>query len=808
MAKVRWSSLGGWMDTDGNRYPTKKAAEEATGTTYRTQRQERASAASGSSKKGKKGTSPRTPKKNPQSRRQTLAKQAGFDLTPEIANEPWPDFQERVRSAGVDPEKPKRTPRKKSGGSTKAATVTIGQPVVPPNVTPPSPKDEKKPKRTKKKPKSVKRLTVVVDAPKPPPPPPPASSTAPPPPPKPTSATPKTASNPFADIFGSGSEPKKKKAPRTYFGKKAPKGQMGAMVAQQRQSPHNLATTSREVSGWLGRVGSRIKREAAATVADVNRIAGPRTRVVTGRPSAAGPQMTNARTSSRATSVAPAPPSPSRPPAARVSVGPQMTNVRVGPTLRAVPKRQVPFSVQTAPRTDYSGSTRPQMIGPRGYPMMTGAENRSAARAGVEVVRRGPAQGGAASAVSTADSRPRRPRAPVNRDIKSVKKNPIRISAAHGWSPNSARFASVTMPETIPGLGDRRGTFGFLRENRRQFLGGGNFKDRAPVVRDISPKTTTRRGLPSMSGSGMGSGSPAQPTTPTGRPKKTSYKPQTLSPPINPEKAKRGVPEPGASNLRPATPPSSVPPSSATTPTRSSDAAGRTKGPAKVVFRSDTGNYVTRSGRELSFFGPNDRTPRIITPVSPKGSKSPTRLPSKSIDWTSVARDMLSDMESDWTPDDLKKAVTDRQVGKVAKAVGISEPKAREYVEGKQIDKMRAKYPNPFLTRSGWLGDNRQNVNMPRTSLLPEGERKKTGFVKLLQKRGLLGLAGGAVGTGVGAAVDVLASPDKAYAPMSPKARAEQTVFLRERAASRKRALTATKKVFPTFTQPGYRRSK
>jgi len=736
----------------------------------------------------------RTPKANPQARRRTLLTQVGMEPTDELLKMPWGDFTAKIEEAGGNTTKPKRTPRK--SGKTKTLTVTIGDDVVvPTNVKPPDPKSEEKKPRTKPKVKSKKSRPLKTPAP--PPPPRPAAAA--------TSPVSKPAANPFAKIFGAGAEPVKKKAPKTFFGKKNPKGQMGAMVAQQRQSPQNLANTTKQVSNWLGRVGQVVKREVAATVSDVNRISAPRTRTVTGRPSSSGPQMTNVRSAPAVS--APAPVRSARPSS---SAGPQMTNVRsTARTRPSTVNRRIPLFVTSGPAKKISQAAAGlQFIGKRGYPVITQSENRAHAKALSGAIRRGPAQGGRASVVERADPDfpVRASGPPVSREIKSVKTSPFRVSAAHGWNPSSARFAQVASPmPTLPGTGDRIGLYGFLRDNRRQAMGGGNFRDRAPVVRDIKPPAN--RSIVSMSGSGMGSGSPAQPTTPTGRPKKTTYKPPTLSPPIHAEKARQNRVT-GGTVTRPATPPSSVPSDVHSPKPVSTDATGRTVKP-QVIFRSEKGNFATRSGREVSVFGAGSSKPIFVTPVSPKESVSSTRLPTKKIDWAGFGKDLISDLETDWAPDDLRRrsSAVRKDASGIAKATSVKPSKAVEVAERRAVAKMAAKYPDPFLTRASWLGGGAQNVNLPSTMGSKTG-RAKTGLVNAMKSRGLLGLAGGAAGTGIGVAIDVLASPDRASAKMSPKAEAENRAYLKRRENVRRSSLAAAQKVFPTFTQSGYGRRK
>lgn len=724
----------------------------------------------------RKGKKPRTPKANPQSRRQELLKKAGIAPTDELMRMPWGDFEAQMKDAGVDTSKPKRTPR--SSGGTKTVTV-----VVPTNAKPPSPKDENKKPRTKPKPKSKK-----ASSPKPPPPPKPAAP--PPPPPKPAAAASKPAANPFAQIFGSGSEPKKKKPPKTFFGKKAPKGQMGAMVAQQRQSPHNLANTRKEFGNWLGRVGAAMRREVQATVADVNRIGRPRTRATLGQPSQSGPQMTNVRGASSP------PPAPPRTGAA----GPQMTNTRIGVSdaRRNAPKRQVAFSSQSrSMNRRMRPTTRAPYLGPRGTTPITTSENRALAQGFVDAIRRGPAQGGRASTTQIEDLRPRRPRAPIVREIGSVNKPAFRVGAAYGWTPTP----SVKMEAPpVPGTGGRVGTFGFLRDNRRQLMGGGNFRDRAPVVRDIKPPTTRR---PSgMSGVGPGAGSPPQPTTPTGRPKKTSYKPQPLGRPANIERG------PSVTTTRPAAPPSSVPSSVYTAPTRSSDAVGRERKSPRVIFKSESGNYATLSGREVSIFGAGDRTPRLVTPVSPKGSVSRTRLPTKKVDFTGFARDLITDLESPWNAEDLPKRAPKKRVTEIQRISGVDEPTARAHSEKSLIRSMEHKYPSPFLSRTSWLGGGAQNINLPTTMGKGIGGRAKVGLTRAMKGRGLLGLAGGILGgTGVGTAVEFFSNADTASGAMTKESKAEFRRYQAEQSRRKAAAVGATQKFFP-FPRPPKTRSK
>ena len=727
----------------------------------------------------RKGKKQRTPKANPQSRRQELLKKAGIAPTDELLRMPWGDFEAQMKDAGVDTSKPKRTPR--SSGGTKTVTV-----VVPTNAKPPSPKDENKKPRTKPKPKGKKGSS------KPPPPPPPKPSAPPPPPPSPAAAS-KPAANPLAQIFGGGSEPKKKKSPKTFFGKKTPKGQMGAMVAQQRQSPHNLANTRKEFGNWLGRVGAAMRREVQATVADVNRIGRPRTRATLGQPSRSGPQMTNVR---GASSPAPAPPRTG-------AAGPQMTNTRIGPSPggRNAPKRQVAFSSQSrSMNRRMRPTTRAPYLGPRGTAPITKSENRALAQNFVDAVRRGPAQGGRASATQIEDLRPRRPRAPVVREIGSVKKPAFMVGAAYGWTPTPS--VQMSAPP-LPGTGGRVGTFGFLRDNRRQMMGGGNFRDRAPVVRDIKPPAARR---PSgMSGAGPGAGSPPQPTTPTGRPKKTSYKPQPISRPINIERASSG---PSATVTRPAAPPSAVPSSVYTAPTRSSDAVGRERKSPRVIFKSESGNYATLAGREVSIFGAGDRTPRIVTPVSPKGSVSRTRLPTKKVDFTGFARDLITDLESPWNAEDLPRRAPKKQITAIQSGSGVSEQTAREYAERNLVRGMEYKYPSPFLSRTSWLGGGAQNINLPTTMGKGAGGRAKVGLTKAMKSRGLLGLAGAALsGTGVGAAVEFFSNVDTASGAMSPKSKAEFRRYQAEQSRRKAASVGATKKFFP-FPRPPKTRSK
>lgn len=726
----------------------------------------------------RKGKKQRTPKANPQSRRQELLKKAGIAPTDELLRMPWGDFEAQMRDAGVDTSKPKRTPR--SSGGTKTVTV-----VVPTNAKPPSPKDENKKPRTKPKPKGKKASSK-------PPPPPPKPAATPPPPPSPAAAS-KPAANPFAQIFGSGSEPKKKKQPKTFFGKKAPKGQMGAMVAQQRQSPHNLANTRKEFGNWLGRVGAAMRREVQATVADVNRIGRPRTRATLGQPSQSGPQMTNVR---GASSPAPAPPRSG-------AAGPQMTNVRSGVSAggRTAPKRQVAFSSQSrSMNRRMRPTTSAPYLGPRGSTPVTVEEYRGIARDYVGAVRRGPAGGGKASATQIEDLRPRRPRAPIVREIGSVKKPAFMVGAAYGWTTTPK--VQMSAPP-LPGTGGRVGTFGFLRDNRRQIMGGGNFRDRAPVVRDIRPPAARR---PSgMAGTGPGAGSPPQPTTPTGRPKKTSYKPQTPARPVNIERG------PSVTTTRPAAPPSSVPSSVYTAPTRSSDAVGRERKSPRVIFKSESGNYATLSGREVSIFGAGDRTPRLVTPVSPKGSKSRTRLPTKQIDFSGFARDLITDLEAPWNAEDLPRRAPTKRVTEIQKISGVDEPTARAHAEKSLIRSMKHKYPSPFLSRTSWLGGGAQNINLP--SVIPASKhttpgRAKVGLTKAMKSRGLLGLAGAALsGTGVGAAVEFFSNVDTASGAMSPKSKAEFRRYQAEQSRRKAASVGATQKFFP-FPRPPKTRSK
>jgi len=815
MAEVRFSTLGGWMDTDGNKYPTRKAAEEATGTKYVTQKDKRAAASSGEGKKGKKNKpGERTPRANPQAARRKILAEAGVEVTDDFLKMPYDEFTAKFGE-------PERKPRRKKGsgqasrGGTRPVTVTVGDPDVPkapPNVTPPDPKSDDKKPRTQPKVKNKKgkkdkgSSTKPMSTPKPPVDPP-----KPPSPPKSPKKAP--SANPIIDLFSAGAEPSKRgKPPRTFFGKKAPKGQMGAMVAQQRQSPQNLSTTKKEVSNWLGRVGQTVKSEAKKTVSDVNRIGRPSTKVTTGPMSKAGPQMTSPRTS---------------PPVPISRAGGQATNVRHGPRRGPRPRQSFPMPKYVY----YPKALRTDPDSKKFHARETARKVVSSIKGGLNA---GPAHGGRAGldnpsrndipdqmrpTARTAEGRAERAaaRTLANKSAeparlfaqlitgKRAEANPVtgritvkRTVARPIITPPWRELPGLQSSGTVTGSVVRRVGLSELDDapkNRGRNLPS-KPRVRMTTLGPMSSSPVSGIGV----GTGPGSGSPTQPKTKTGRPKKTSYKPPTLG-----RMARADRPTTGARPItRPATP---ISPNTPTT--RPSNAKPVMRYPGTLLYESPSGNFAMQTGkREVQFFTKGGNRPVISTPVSSKQGGSTTRVKTKQLDLKGFATDVVSDLEAEWSAKDMRRRRTSRlaapslsdlaeQRGRVARQVAAHNkiwgtPEARMGRRASTLNlNARGTYVPGESKRQPASG---RSVSMPRTY-----GGGKASWVRALQKRGLLGLIGGATSTGVGVAVDVLMNPDSAAAPPSKSALAAEKKRRQEWDASINRANRATQRVFPTF---------
>ena len=628
---------------------------------------------------------------------------------------------------------------------------------------------EKKPRR-KRKSKSgskggTKPVTVTVgetSTPKPPPPPPTNAK-----PPDPKSGETKPRTKPKAK------KPSKPKAatPNLFSGNKG--SQFESVTKQQFASDKDLAGTKKTFGAWLSRnvesakrgVGV-VKREALKTVSGVNRIQVPK--------------VSAPKTSS------PKPPSPKKPsPKKPASAAPRRAGMPV----------PAQISYPSVLSTDPTGAKAARAKAARGQQKVAS----SALRAIRGNLDRSPASGRSANATRPVGRQ--RPAGP--RTVGSVKTQAWRRGVAHGWKPQTPRVTMAAPP--LPGTGGNVGLYGSLERQRREYLSGTNFRDRAPVVRDLPDEFRPSAGRPTgMPGTGMGSGSPKPPTTPTGRPRKTTYTPPTLGRPARAERPK--PPEGGKTTTRPATP---ISPNTPTT-RPSSDiynpdgtVKNRMRYPGVPLYTSDSGTTARRVGkREVLFFTKGGNRPILSTPVSNKAGGSTTRVKSKNIAFGDFARDVINDLERGWSVPDVPRGEKKMASGKPAsraQVMGQVERFSKVWDSPSKRAAQRAKLINLHAGGVWAPGDKKKKPASGRSVSMPDSAKGKASWVSTLQKRGLLGLIGGASATGIGVAADMLMNPAKASAPPSKKALAEQRRLKARNAAKMRRARAATRRAFPTY---------
>lgn len=628
---------------------------------------------------------------------------------------------------------------------------------------------EKKPRRKKKSEQAskggTKPVTVTVgevSTPKPPPPPPTNAK-----PPDPKSGETKPRTKPKAK------KPSKSKpaAPNLFSGNKV--SQFESVTKQQFASDKDLAGTKKTFAAWLSRnvesakrgVGV-VKREALKTVSDVNRIQVPK--------------VSAPKTSS------PKPPSPKKPAAKKPAPAAPR---RAG---RPVPAR---ISYPSVLSTDPTGAKAARAKVASGQQKIA-SNALSAIRGSLD---RSPASGRPVNATRPVGRSP----SAGPRTVGSVKTHAWRRGVAHGWKPQSPRVTMAAPP--VPSTGGNVGVYGSLERQRREYLSGTNFRDRAPVVRDLPDEYRPSAGRPTgMPGAGMGSSSPKQPTTPTGRPKKTSYKPPTLGRPARPERPK--PPEGGTTTTRPATPTSpNTPTTRPTSDIYNPDGAvkNRMRYPGVPLYTSPSGTTARKVGkREVLFFTEGGNRPILATPVSNKAGGSTTRKKSKNIVFTHFAKNVIDDLERGWSVSDVQRGEKRMASGRPesrAKVMGEVERFSKTWDSPAKRAAQRAKLLNLHAGGVWAPGDKKKRPPSGRSASMPDTAKGKASWVSTLQKRGLLGLIGGASATGIGVAADMLMNPAKASAPPSKKALSEQRRLKARNAAKMRRARAATRRAFPTY---------
>lgn len=225
---------------------------------------------------------------------------------------------------------------------------------------------------------------------------------------------------------------------------------------------------------------------------------------------------------------------------------------------------------------------------------------------------------------------------------------------------------------------------------------------------------------------------------------------------------------------RPAAPPSAVPPSSYSTPT---PPPSQPKAVPGILAQSDAGTRVVRTGkREVSVYLPGqENRPALVTATSNKKSPSKTRLPTKSIDFVGFAKSLISDLEGPITERDTKRP---RMKGILKVADNVT--------------RMEKAFPTPQARAK----HRARLLAIGRSAYTPKTTGGKNNWTNTLKKKGFLGLAGGAVATGLGVAADVLMNPDTASAPPIP---AQKRAYERRQRQKYARARAAGRKAFPAF---------
>lgn len=547
-------------------------------------------------------------------------------------------------------------------------------------------------------------------------------------------------------------QPKRKPA-NIFAGNKG--SQVAALTAQVSEADSyvekNIRQEAQAARSFLSGVRKRVRQ-----------IGKPKTKVTTGRqPTKAGPQMTRARIA---------------------KAGPQGTNVRIGPTRGpGYRKPRVSYPMPTVGGKTYFYYP-PNMRKPEAPPKVGKSPFQ-------KVINSGPASGAPYNVATDKGTS-------VASGIAVRKKTVGRELASLGTTRNPAinpmystggrqRVRPIRMQSyfELPGLntGGRSVTGNFIRR-----AGYAQMTPSKPAPRIGIPKTSPlSRDLPwtrqfSAAGGGMGGGvtmtgsapmGAAPGTTsppPTGRRRKR--KPTAAGRPVNPARGARKT----ITVTRPAAPPSAVPPSSYSTPTPS---PSQPKAMPGILAQSDAGTRVVRTGkREVSVYLPGqENRPALVTATSNKKSPSKTRLPTKSIDFEGFAKSLISDLEGPITERDTKRP-SKKGTLKVAD----------------NVTRMEKAFPTPQARAK----HRARLLAIGRSAYTPKTTGGKNNWTNTLKKKGFLGLAGGAVATGLGVAADVLMNPDTASAPPMP---AQRKAYERQRRQKYARARAAGRKAFPAF---------
>jgi len=690
------------------------------------------------------------PKANPQAARRKILAAAGVEVTDELLRMPYDEFTAKF---GEPERKPRR---KKKSKTTKNPTTPKVVTVSPPE----SPKEggTGKPKTRRKAKGKAKTVTVstvmsggtstktglpTISAPErktviglsiPEPTttggynPPSQPKTSPPPPPPPRQ--------------------RKQKPTNIFAGNKG--SQIGALTAQVSEAESyvekNIKQEAQAARSFLSGVRKRVRQ-----------IGKPKTKVTTGQPVKAGPQMTRARIT---------------------KAGPQGTNVRVGPTRGpGYRKPRVSYPMPTLGGKTYFYYP-PNMRAPEAPPKVDFQK----------AINSGPASGAPYNVATDKGTR-------VASSIAVRKKTAGRELASLGTTRNPAinplystggrrgvRPIRMQSYFELPGLntGGRSVTGNFIRR-----AGYAQMTPSTPAPRIGIPKTSPLfRDLSwvrqsSAAGGGMGAGVTMTGSAPMGA------APGTTSPPPSGSRRKRGVKTPAASRpvnsarsakktvtiTRPAAPPSAVPPSSYSTPT---PPPSEPKVMPGIIAESDAGTKVVRTGRrEVSVYLPGqENRPALVTATS---NKSKTRLPTNSIDFEKFAKSLISDLERP-----IKKKDTKRP-GKTA-PLKVAD----------NVSRMERAFPTPQARAK----HRARLLAIGRSAYMPKTSGGKNNWTNTLKKKGFLSLAGGAVATGLGVAADVLMNPDTASAPPIP---AQKKAYERQQRQKYARARDAGRKAFPAF---------
>jgi hypothetical protein len=225
--------------------------------------------------------------------------------------------------------------------------------------------------------------------------------------------------------------------------------------------------------------------------------------------------------------------------------------------------------------------------------------------------------------------------------------------------------------------------------------------------------------------------------------------------------------------------------------------------PGTPLYTSPSGTTARKVGkREVLFFTEGGNRPILATPVSNKAGGSTTRKKSKDIIFSHFAKNVIDDLERGWSVPDVPRGEKQMASGKPAsraKVMGQVERFAKTWDSPAKRAAQRAKLINLHAGGVWAPGDKNKRPASGRSVSMPDTAKGKASWVSTLQKRGLLGLIGGATATGVGVAADVLMNPAKASAPPSKKALSQQRRLEARNAAKMRRARAATRRAFPTY---------